>query len=185
MAWLLADPARLWQAALKAVLLFLAVLALLRITDRRTLAELAPFDFVAMVSVGAVLGRTATASDTGLLVGVVALVSLVAAHQLVARLRRRPVPRRMVDRPIQRLVDEGRVIAVALRRAGLVEADLYAALRQHGVARLAEVRYVFYETRGRFSVVGWSAPTDEEPVASALAASAPYVRPVPRGPDRP
>lgn len=86
-------------AALKALALFLTAVALFRITERRTLAELAPFDYVTAVAVGAVVGRTATAADTSFLTGAAALVTLLVAHAVVSRLRFLPRMTRLVIRP--------------------------------------------------------------------------------------
>jgi uncharacterized membrane protein YcaP (DUF421 family) len=171
MQWLTANPWQLLETAVKAILLFVTALGALRLTDRRTLAELAPFDLVTVVSIGGIVSRTATASGTGFLVGAVALLSILLTHQVVARIRLRRRLRPLLDRPVVRLIDEGQLMPTTLRRSGLIEDDVYAALRQRGVERLSDVRYMFYETRGRFSIIGWSTPTTEEPVASALAMS--------------
>lgn len=122
-----------------------------------------------MVSVGAVLRRTATAAGTGFLTGAVALVSIL----LTGRLRLRPRLRPLVDRPVERLIRDRRLLTAAPHRRGLTEAHVYTALRQQGVERLSDVRYMFYETRDSFSTIGWCLPTGDEPPASALAASRP------------
>ena len=57
------------HAAIKAAALFLTAAATFRLTTRRTMAQLAPFDWVAAVAVGAIVGRTATASDASWLRG--------------------------------------------------------------------------------------------------------------------
>ncbi len=71
-------------AALKALALFLTAVALFRITERRTLAELAPFDFVTAVAVGAIVGWTATAADTSFLTRAAALLTLLVARAVVS-----------------------------------------------------------------------------------------------------
>jgi uncharacterized membrane protein YcaP (DUF421 family) len=159
--------------ASKGVLLLLTAVGLLRLTERRTLAQLAPFDLVTMVSIGAIVGRTVTARDTSFLTGAVALLAVVLTHQAIGWLRLRPRLRQLIDRPVTRLVDDGKVLSRALRRHGLTEADLYQTLRERGVANVSDVRYVFYETRGQFSVVGWDAPIHTQPVASALTEAPP------------
>lgn len=86
-------------AALKALVLFVTAVVLFRISERHTLAELAPFDFVTAVAVGAIVGRTATAADTSFLTGAAALVTLLVAHGIVSRLRFLPGMIRLVDPP--------------------------------------------------------------------------------------
>ena len=100
-------------------MLFLTAVALFRITERRTLAELAPFDFVTAVAVGAIVGRTATAADTSFLTGAAALVTLLIAHAVVSRLRFLPGMARLVDPPVRTLIRDGQVQRANLRRCGL------------------------------------------------------------------
>lgn len=141
-------------AAIKAVLLFLCAVGVLRVTERRTLTEIAPFDWVAAVAVGAIVGRTATAADTSWSTGAAALVALMLAHGLVARLRFSPFVRPMVDPPLLVMVRDGDVNRRNLRRCGLTSVDIEAVLRQHGHMTVASVHLAIFETKGRVSVVG-------------------------------
>jgi len=84
---LIDDRHRTVHAAVKTLALFLTAAAAFRLTERRTLAEFARFDRVAAVAVGAIVGHTATATDASWLTGATALVVLLAAHAVVARLR--------------------------------------------------------------------------------------------------
>ncbi|MFH9818249.1 DUF421 domain-containing protein [Streptomyces sp. NPDC017230] len=168
MSWLVGDGTTLWHTAIKAVLLFLVAVAGFRLGERRTLAELAAFDFAAVVSVGAVIGRTSTAADTSFLTGVVALTAILLTHRAVTRLRYRPRLARLIDQPVRLLVIDGRLQHRELRRCGLTDADVLAVLRTRGVDRLAGVRYLLYEAKGGFSVVGPDAPPEGEPLAVAL-----------------
>ncbi|MGK5451439.1 DUF421 domain-containing protein [Streptomyces radiopugnans] len=170
MSWLIGDAAMLLHTAVKAVLLFAVAVIGFRLGERRTLAELAAFDFVAVVSVGAIIGRTATATDSSFLAGAVALTVILPAHRAVTRLRRRPGPARLIDQPVRLLMLDGRLRDAELRRSGLTEDDVLAVLRRHGVRRLEDVRYLLYEAKGAFSVIGPGTPEDDEPLAAGLRA---------------
>lgn len=73
----------------------------------------------------------------------------------VSRLRRWPVFRRFIDPPALLLVRDGVVDRRHLRRGGMTEADLAAALRQQGSASPAQapVKVVLSEARGAVSVL--------------------------------
>ena len=141
-------------AALKALALFFTAVAAFRLTLRRTIAEFTPFDWVTAVAVGAVVGRTATAADTSWLTGAAALLALIAAHDIVARLRFVPWLRRLVDPPVRVLIRDGQLDETNLRRCGLTREDLDAILRQHGHQTPADVRLAVFETKGVVSVFG-------------------------------
>lgn len=88
------------------------------------------------------------------------IVTLVAAHRLVAWRRIRSTRfRRLLDRPSVILIDHGRLMTKALRRAHLTDTEVYAVLRQHGVAELDAVELLVLEGNGRFSVIRRNEPT--------------------------
>ncbi len=139
-------------AAIKALALFLTAATAFRLTLRRTIAEFTPFDWVTGVAVGAIVGRTATAAGTAWLTGAAALVTLIAAHDIVARLRFIPWVRRVVDPPVRVLIRDGELDERNLLRCRLTHEDMNAILRQHGHRTAADVRLALFETKGVVSV---------------------------------
>jgi uncharacterized membrane protein YcaP (DUF421 family) len=139
-------------AALKALVLFVTAATAFRLTLRRTIAEFTPFDWVTAVAIGAIVGRTATAADTSWLTGTAALLALIAAHDVVARLRFIPWVRRLVDPPVRVLIRDGQMDQPNLRRCRLTREDLDAILRVHGYRTPAEVRLALFESKGVVSV---------------------------------
>ncbi|WP_218004566.1 DUF421 domain-containing protein [Microtetraspora niveoalba] len=153
MSLLFGQVATLGWVAVKTLLLYVTAVAGLRLTKRRMIAELSPFDFVAAVAVGAIVGRTATALDTSYLTGAAALVTVIAVHAAITQLRlRHPFPH-WFDHAPRVLVTEGEIHPRQLRRCGLTERDLYTILRRRGVMSLSSVRYVIFEPKGVISVV--------------------------------
>ena len=79
---------------------------------------------------------------------------LPVLNAAVARLRLRwPRLRRLVEGSPTLLVLHGEVIADHLRREGLDQETLEAALREHGVTDLSEVEMAVLEIDGSISVV--------------------------------
>lgn len=146
-----------WQhpvfAALKALALFITAAGAFRVAQRRTIAEFSPFDWVTAVAVGSIVGRVATASDTSWSTGAAALLTLIAAHGVVSRLRFVGPLRRLVDPPVRVLIREGQVDHTNLRRAGLTDGDLDAILRRHGHIGPSGIRLALYESKGSVSIL--------------------------------
>ncbi|WP_045382065.1 DUF421 domain-containing protein [Mycobacterium kyorinense] len=140
-------------AALKALALFVTAAGAFRFTLRRTIAELTPFDWVTAVAIGAVIGRTATAADTSWFTGAAALLTLVAAHDIVARLRFIPWMRRVVDKPVRVLIRDGQLHEPNMKRCGITRADLDAILREHGYQTAENIHLALFESKGAVSIV--------------------------------
>lgn len=162
MSMVFGSPHDVWWVAVKALLLYATAVACFRVGERRTLAEMSAFDFVAAVAAGAVVGRVPNAHDAGYLAGATTLVTVLLAHRLTARLRYRPLFARLIDHPPRLLIADGKVLDAELRRSGLTRQDLYGLLRQQGVDELASVRYAVFEQRGQVSVVRRGATTDAD-----------------------
>ena len=145
--------ANLGWVALKAFLMYVSALLLLRVGERRTLAQWTVIDFVSAVAMGAIVGRTALASNQSYVFGLVAVATLVVAHRIASVLRFIDFGNRIVDHRVRILVAHGRLRTRELRRCGLTDNDVYMQLRQRGIETLECVRYVIYETKGTISVV--------------------------------
>src|SRR5215472_3063498 len=150
---LIGGASALGWVALKAVLLFTVAVIGLRLGERRTIAQLSAFDFAVAVAIGSIIGRGATASDTSFATSAVALVTFLVAHRVVSILRRHSRAVRLIDHPPRVLVARGQLQRGELARAGLTAADVYALLREKGVADLGQVGYLLYEPRGTVTLL--------------------------------
>jgi uncharacterized membrane protein YcaP (DUF421 family) len=173
MAGVLAQLADGWRpaayAALKALALFLTAAAAIRFTERRTIAEFSLFDWITAVAVGAIVGRTATAADTSWLTGTAALLTVIAAHAVIARLRFIPWIHRLVDPPVRVLIRDGQVHQPNLRRSRITRTDLKAILREHGYLNPADVHLALYESKGTVSVFAKARPCGTMPAEHEFA----------------
>jgi uncharacterized membrane protein YcaP (DUF421 family) len=167
MLWISGNWQLLGTVAGKAVLMYATALVGLRLGERRTLAEWGIIDFVPAVAIGAIVGRTAIASTQSFLTGGVALVTLIAAHQLASRLRHHSVLGTLLEHRVRVLLAHGRVHHLQLRRCGLTENDLFAQLRQKGILQLKDIRYVLYEATGGLTIVH----ENDDPQADLLQAA--------------
>jgi len=160
--------------ALKAALMYGTALLLLRLGERRTLAQLNIFDVIVAVALGAIVGRTSTSSQTAWVEGAVAMATLVVVHRLLSWLRFLPGMRRGTDPAPRVLVADGVVQRFQLLRTGVTLADLEAALRERGVHDLSEVRFALLEGAGKLTVVprGSGGPLVEGVIRAATAGSA-------------
>lgn len=150
---LVGDIPTVLDVTIKTSALFLTAAILFRFTERRTLAEFAPFDWIAAVAAGAIVGRAATASDTSWLAATAALLCLMVTHAALARLRFVPALQRWIDPPLKVLIRDGEINWRNVRRCGLTDSDLEAVLRQHGHLDAADIHLAILEAKGVISVL--------------------------------
>ena len=132
---------------------YLALVLLLRVSGKRTLAKLNAFDFVVTVALGSTLATVLLSSTVALAEGVLALVLLVALQYVVAwaSVRSRRVERLVKSEPT--LVYRDGFLSRAMRRARVTEDELVQAARGQGHADLGDVRAVVLETDGTLSLL--------------------------------
>lgn len=144
----------LWELVLRAVAVYAFLLLMLRLTGKRQVGQLAPFDFVLLLILSNAVQNSMNAGDNSLLGGLVSAATLVALNYLtgLATFRSRRVEK-LIDGEPELLIHDGRLFPKALARAQISEHELYAALRQNGCTTPETVALAMLETNGVISVV--------------------------------
>ena len=133
---------------------YLALVVLLRLSGKRTLAKLNAFDWVVSVAFGSTLATVLLSSDVSWSEGAVALVLLAALQFAVARTTTwLPGGRSVVTAQPTLLLEDGRVLDEALRQQRLTPDELRQAVRASGSGDLSSVAAVVLETDGSMSVI--------------------------------
>lgn len=136
-----------------------AAVLFVRIYGLRSLAKMAPHDFVVTVALGSVLAATA-ARSVPLPTGVLALGGLLTVQAALSRIRRAGA-RTVIDNPPALLMVGETVLWESLDEHDVTPDDLRAKLREANVLRLDEVRAVVMEGTGDISVLhGDDVPLD-------------------------
>ena len=136
------------------VLAYAALILVLRISGKRTLAKMNAFDLVVTVALGSALSSTLLSRTVPLTDGVVAFALLAALQFGVAWMSiRAPWFRRLVKSDPALLVREGVFLTDAMRRERVDHDEILAAIRNSGIPTLNEVGAVVLETDGSFSVL--------------------------------
>lgn len=143
-----------WELVLRSIAVYLFLLALLRATGRRQVAQLSPFDLVLLLVLSNAVQNSMNGGDNSLIGGLISATTLIAVNYLFdfATTASKRAERLLVGRP-QILIRNGRLRPDTLAAADLSRRDLNAALRKAGCIRIDEVRVAMLETNGAISVV--------------------------------
>lgn len=151
------------------LLAYAALVVLLRISGKRTLAKLNAFDLVVTVAIGSTLATVLLNKDVALSEGVLAFALLIGMQFVVtwSSVRMSWVKRISKSEPTL-LAYRGALAREALRAQRVTEDELHAAVRGAGLSGLEDAAAVVLETDGSFSVI-----RDLGEQASALRSFAP------------
>ncbi len=135
-------------------LIYLWLIAVLRVTGKRTLAQLNAFDFIVTVALGSTLATAVLSSSVAWAEGALALALLALLQFIVAKLSvHSSWARRLLTSEPTVLLRDGHPIDDALLRERISHASLLAAVRSAGVGGLEMVSLVVLETNGNLSVI--------------------------------
>ncbi len=138
----------------RTILLYALVFMVIRLTGKRQLSDLQPFDLITTLLVADLASEPA--SDTGmpLAYGIVPILALFLMQQAVAYMSMKWEGFRyfMCGRPLL-MIAKGQVQEKALRDARYTLNDLMEQLRADGTFQVADVEYAILETNGDLSVL--------------------------------
>lgn len=144
----------LGRTLIAGVIAYVALIALLRVSGKRTLSKWNAFDFIVTVAFGSTLASVIFAKNVSIAQGTLAFAVLVGLQFAVTWLSvRSQTVLRLIKAEPTLLLDRGVFQREAMRRERVVEAEIRAALRAGGVGTIDDDVSVVLETDGEFSVV--------------------------------
>jgi uncharacterized membrane protein YcaP (DUF421 family) len=147
-----------WQAALRAVVMYLSVLVIVRLGKKRALGRGTAFDVVVGIVIGSIAGRAMT-GNAPIATASAAIATTVALHWLFSwiALRSHGFGKLVKGDPVL-VIRNGEVDERALRAAHLTRYDLEEDLRGEGRDSTEGIREGRIERNGDLSVL-----SDEKP----------------------
>jgi uncharacterized membrane protein YcaP (DUF421 family) len=143
-----------WHFVVRAVIVYVFLIVILRITGKRQVGQLAPFDLVLLLVLSNAVQNAMNGGDNSLTGGLISATTLVALNWLVgwATYRSKRLEALIEGRPLV-LIHDGQVHYDALNKVKMTIHELKAALRAEGCAREADVRFAIVENNGHVTVV--------------------------------
>jgi uncharacterized membrane protein YcaP (DUF421 family) len=140
--------------ALRAIVLFVFLLLLMRVTGRRELSSLQPFDFILLIVVGDALQQGLTQDDysvTGAMIAVGTIATLQVALSWIGF--RMPFVRPLLEGEPIVIVQNGKMLERNLRRERVTQEEVAEEARQQQIASLEEVEWAVLEPSGQISFI--------------------------------
>src|SRR5207248_1045103 len=142
-----------WELILRVVIIYAFLLVLLRLSGKRQVGQLAPFDLVLLLVLSNSVQNAMSGGDNSVLAGLISAGALVLVNYLVglATYKSKRLQALIEGRP-EVLIHNGKLFTEVMEREKLTHHELNAALRAAGCACIEEVHFAILENNGVISV---------------------------------
>ena len=138
----------------RTVIVYIIFLAALRIFGKREIGQFTLFDLALVLLAANALQPALTGPDQSITGGLIIVVTIFILNGIVAQLRRRvPIVRRLLEFEPTVIGRNGAWLPEALDSQGLDPDDLGAALREHGLDSIKDMKLAVLEADGSVSIV--------------------------------
>lgn len=146
-------PLPILEKLLRPIVVYLVLVALLRLFGKRELAQLNPFDLVVLLSLSNTVQNAIIGDDNSVTGGVIGAISLLTINWLVVRvLFSSSRLTHMLEGDATVLVREGCIDEKALKHESLTREELLQVIHRQGFEEFEQVRRCLLEPNGTFTV---------------------------------
>jgi uncharacterized membrane protein YcaP (DUF421 family) len=143
-----------WEFIVRAVLVYVVLLLLMRLSGKRTVGEFTPFDLIVVILLGESMQGALSPDDTSVLGPAIVAATLVALNWTLGFLtsRSRRLDALIEGEPVV-LARNGRLDQQALRSQNVPRSDVMEAIRRANLDGLSAVGRATLETDGEITIV--------------------------------
>lgn len=142
------------EVVLRTAIVYLFLVAVIRISGKREVGQMSVLELVVILVISDAVQNSMVGENQSIWGGLIAVLTLLGLDYglkwLTGRSRRL---RSAIEGEPRLLVRDGRLLQKALREESIEVDDVYAALREHGLLRVEDVRLAVLETDGSISVI--------------------------------
>ena len=142
-----------WELIVRSLIVYAFLIVLLRLTGKRQVGQLAPFDLVLLLVLSNAVQNSMNGGDNSVLGGLISATTLIALNFFMGYLtfhnKRLEV---LIEGQPEVLIHNGKLFEKVMARAQLTHHELNAALRQAGCLSVAEVHCAILENNGTITV---------------------------------
>jgi uncharacterized membrane protein YcaP (DUF421 family) len=153
-----------WEFVIRGAMIYLFLTIVLRITGKRQMGHLAPFDLILLLVLSNTVQNAMNGGDNSVPGGLISASTVIALNFAVSWLtfHNRTLARLIEGRAVI-LVRNGKIDERARRHAMMTREELLAALRAQDCHCLEDIEYAMLENTGEVSVVRRMAAAGRSP----------------------
>jgi uncharacterized membrane protein YcaP (DUF421 family) len=155
------DPSPMWATSIpwwhfivRGIVVYLFLLIILRLTGKRQIGQLAPFDLVLLLVLSNAVQNSMNGGDNSVTGGLISATTLIAINAIVSNLTfNNKHLELLIEGQPRVLIHNGKLYEEALKREKLTHHELMSALRKNGCDCIEDVHSCILETDGGISVL--------------------------------
>ena len=143
------------DTVVRATTIYFFLLVVLRLSGKRTMQQITPFDFVLLLVIGESTQQGLIGDDFSLTTALLLITSLVGIDIAISLLKDRFKGfEKLVESTPLVLVEHGRPIDQALRKSRVDENDIMQAAREmQGLERMEQIKFAVLARSGAISII--------------------------------
>ncbi|WP_031530197.1 DUF421 domain-containing protein [Dyadobacter crusticola] len=142
------------EVVLRVAVIYLILMVAMRLMGKRMASQLSRNEMAAMVSLAAAIGVPLQSPDRGILAVVVIAGIVVFVQQLIARLASKNQRlEKITQGNVTPLIEDSRLNLQLMKRTGITRERVFAQLRCKRIRHLGEVKRLYFEAGGKFTLV--------------------------------
>jgi uncharacterized membrane protein YcaP (DUF421 family) len=141
-----------WELVLRAVIIYMVLMVMVKLSGRRTVGQFTPFDLLVVMLLSEAVSNSLSGGDDSVIGGLISAGTLVLLNILAAWLSSRSEKAaNVLDGSPVLLARDGQLYDAALKHCKLSRGEFEQALREHDCSQ-AEVATAFLEADGTITV---------------------------------
>ncbi len=147
------------ESVIRAAIVFGVLLVLFRLSGKRSLAQITPFDFIVLLVIGDTMQDAILGDDLSITNAVVAIVTLFALDLALSLIKQKSARFALLieDVPLIVVVN-GKMLKERTDKERIDQDDILEAARESGLERMSQIKYAILERDGKLSII----PADDE-----------------------
>lgn len=141
------------EVALRTLVMFLIILAALRILGKRSITQLSVFELGVIIGLGSAAGDPMFYRDVGLLPGIIVFAIVVSLYRLMAYLINKSEKfEQVLEGKAVYVIEEGKMLPHNFDKETIAHEEFFSLLRQHNISHLGQIKLAIIETNGAVSI---------------------------------
>jgi|SRR5690606_16679958 len=143
------------ETVLRAIAIYLFLLLVFRISGKRTLSQMHPFDMVLLLIIGDSVSQGLMGDDFSITTALLLVTTLVLMELLLSFIKQKSkLADRWLDDVPMIVVEDGKPLPDRMKRARVDASEVLEAARiLHGLENMQQVKYAVLERDGSISVI--------------------------------